>query len=145
MSYATSALSSICDRLVVAIVVAAGPDSLPAPRCRLPTPARAAIEADAGHEWHRREGEAAMMEPIEAGEREPVEARRKSWPDREAARPDKPAAEASTHRRATEASTHRRAAETAARYSAAKATTPSVEAATPPAEAATPPPGAATP
>src|SRR6266436_407876 len=96
MSYATSALSSTCDCLVVAIVVAAGPDSLPAPRCRLPTPARAAIEADAGHEWHRREGEAAMMEPIEASEREPVEARRKSWPDREAARPDKPAAHCRT-------------------------------------------------
>src|SRR5262249_58253583 len=31
------------ERLVVAIIVAAGPDSLPAPRCRLPRPARAAI------------------------------------------------------------------------------------------------------
>src|SRR5689334_23100878 len=42
------------DRLVVAIVGVADPDSLPAPRCRLPTPARRAIEADTGDERCRR-------------------------------------------------------------------------------------------
>src|SRR5262249_25547382 len=41
------------ERLVVTVVVVAGPDSLPAPRCRLPTPARVAIETNAGDERRR--------------------------------------------------------------------------------------------
>jgi hypothetical protein len=52
-----------------------------------------------------------MMEPMEASEREPIEAWRKSWPERKAAGPDDPAAEASTYRRRTEASTYRCAAD----------------------------------
>jgi hypothetical protein len=51
----------------------------------LPTPTRAAIETNADGEWHRREGEAAMTEPIETSK-----AWGKSWSDREAAGPDKP-------------------------------------------------------
>src|SRR5947208_17024567 len=77
--YETLRYQAFRDRSVVAIVVIADPDSPPAPRCRPPTPTRATIETNAGDEWHRREGEAAMMEPIEA--------RRKSLPEREAARP----------------------------------------------------------
>src|SRR5262249_59832036 len=81
--------------LVVPIVVVAGPDSLPAPRCRLPTPARAAIEANAGDKRRRGKGEeAAIMESMETSERKPImetserkpiDARCKSWPEREAA------------------------------------------------------------
>jgi hypothetical protein len=155
--------------LVVAIVVVAGPDSLPAPRCRLPTPARAAIETNAGDERRRGKGkEAAIMESMETSERKSIEAWSNSWPKREAAganestaesgtaepsayrRAAEPsayrrAAEPSTYRRAAEPSSYRRAAETAARHSSAKATTPSVEAATPSVEAATPSLEAATP
>src|SRR5262249_4142236 len=58
------------NRLVVAMVVVAGPGSLPAPRCRLPTPARAAIEADAGDKRRRGKGEeAGIMESMETSER----------------------------------------------------------------------------
>jgi hypothetical protein len=64
-----------------------------------------------------------MMEPMEASEREPIEAWRKSWPERKAAGPDDPPAEASTYRRRTEASTYRRAAEASAYRRAAKAPT----------------------
>jgi hypothetical protein len=76
-----------------------------------------------------------MMEPMEASEREAVEAWRKSWPEREVARPDEPAAEACTHRRGTEASTprpdepaaeastHRRGTEASTHRGAAKAST----------------------
>jgi len=106
----------------------------------LPTPTRAAIETNADGEWHRREGEAAMTEPIETSK-----AWCKSWPEREAAGPDEPttqtgAAEASAHYRTTEASTHHPAAEASthpaakasARHPAAKASThhPAVKAAT---------------
>src|SRR5262245_51477075 len=143
---------AVGDRLVVAIVVVAGPNSLPAPRCRLPTPARAAVEADAGHKRRRGKGEeAAIMESMETSERKPVDARCKSWPEREATGADKctaesgtaetsaycRAAETSAYRRTAKPSACRRAAETATRHSAAKATThsavkaPSVEAATP--------------
>src|SRR5215472_17347956 len=151
-------MSSVCDRSVVAVVVAARPDSLPAPRCGLPRPARAAIEPNAGNERCRGKGEeGAVAESVEASEREPIGARRKSWPEREAWGPDDPtaesgtaepsaygrAAEPSAYRRAAEPSAYRRAEETA-RHSAAKATahravkatasmktTTSVEAATP--------------
>ncbi len=85
------------NRSVVAIVVAAGPDSLPAPRCRLPTPARAAIEANAGDEWRRGKGEeAAIMESMETSERKPMDARCKSRPEREAAGADDSTAESGT-------------------------------------------------
>src|SRR5262249_8645888 len=77
-------------RLVVAVVVAAAPNSLPAPRCRLPTPARAPIEANAGDERRRGKGEeaAAMgrMKPnerkttMETTRRQPHDARRKYRP-----------------------------------------------------------------
>src|SRR5262245_25464008 len=134
---------AVGDRLVVAIVVVAGPDSLPAPRCRLPTPARAAIEANASDERRRGKGEeAAIMESMETSERKPIDARCerkpidarcKSWPERKAAGANESTAESGT----AEPSADRRAAETAAHHSAAKATThpavkaPSVEAATP--------------
>jgi hypothetical protein len=42
----------------------------------LPSPARAAIETNPDAEWHCREGEAAMTEPIETSK-----AWGKSWPD----------------------------------------------------------------
>jgi len=94
----------------------------------LPSPTRAAIETNADSEWHRREGEAAMTEPIETSK-----AWGKSWPEREAAGPDEPttqtgAAEASAHHRTTEASAHpaakastHAAAEASAYHCAAKA------------------------
>src|SRR5262249_14478647 len=102
---------AVGDRLVVAIVVVAGPDSLPAPRCRLPTPARAAVEADACDERRRGKGEeAAIMESMETSERKPVDARCKSWPEREAAGADESTAESC----AAEPAAYRRAAEPAA-------------------------------
>src|SRR5262249_60187822 len=56
---------------VVAVIVA-GPNPLPSPWCRLPVPARGAIEANAGDERRRGKGEeAAVGEPIEPGERKP--------------------------------------------------------------------------
>jgi len=64
-----------------------------------------------------------MMKPIEASEREPIEARRKSLPEREAARPGEPTAEASTHHRATKASTYRRAANATANRRTVEAST----------------------
>jgi len=93
--------------------------------------------------------EAAVVEPIEPGERKPIvepgerkpiDARCKSRPEREAACPDEPAAErgtaeasthhcgaesgaaeAATHRSAAKATTYRRSAEATTRHSAAKA------------------------
>src|SRR5262245_21013053 len=70
---------------VVTVVVVTGPDPLPAPRGRLPTPTRAAIETNADAKWHRREGKAAIVEPIEPGERKPIDAWCKSRPERKAA------------------------------------------------------------
>jgi hypothetical protein len=93
----------------------------------LPTPARAAIEANAGDEWRRGKGEeAAIMESMETCERKPIEAWCKSWPEREAARPREPTAESGTaepspYRRAAEASAYHSAAEAAAHHSAAEA------------------------
>ena len=123
------------DRSVVAIVVVAGPDSLPPPRCRLPTPARAAIEANAGDKRRRGKGEeAAIMESMETSERKPImetserkpiDARCKSWPEREAAGADESTAESGTaepsaYRRAAETAGYRRAAETSAYRCAAE-------------------------
>src|SRR5262245_39364369 len=120
------------DISVVAVIVT-GPNPLPSPRCRLPAPARGAIEANAGDERRRGKGEeAAVVEPIEPGERKPIvepgerkpiDARCKSRPEREAACADEPAAESGT----AEASTHHcgaesGAAEATAHHSAAKAT-----------------------
>src|SRR6516165_1161850 len=73
------------DTSVVAVAVAAGPNPLPSPRCRLPAPARGAIEANAGDERRGKSEEAAVVEPLEPGERKPMDARCKSWPEREAA------------------------------------------------------------
>src|SRR5215831_14376281 len=75
------------DTSVVAVIVVAGPNPLPSPRRRLPAPARGAIEANAGDErWRRgKSEEAAVVEPIKPGERKPMGARCKSWPEREAA------------------------------------------------------------
>src|SRR5215510_12290940 len=98
------------DISVVAVIVT-GPNPLPSPRCRLPAPARGAIEANAGDERRRGKGEeAAVVEPIEPGERKPIDARCKSRPEREAACADEPAAESGT----AEASTHHCGAESGA-------------------------------
>src|SRR5262245_5602179 len=111
---------AVGDRLVVAIVVVAGPDSLPAPRCRLPTPARAAVQADACDERRRGKAEeAAIMESMETSERKPVDARCKSWPEREAAgadesTPESCAEEPAAYRYAVEYSADRRSEATAA-------------------------------
>src|SRR5262245_16693088 len=108
---------AVSDRLVVAIVVVAGPDSLPAPRCRLPTPARAAVEADACDEGRRGKGEeAAIMESVETSERKPVDARCKSGPEGEAAGADESTAESC----AAESSAYRRAADPAAYWRTAE-------------------------
>src|SRR5215470_12179143 len=82
------------DISVVAVILT-GPNPLPSPRCRLPAPARGAIEANAGDERRPGKGEeAAVVEPIEPGERnaivEPgernaIDARCKSRPEGEAA------------------------------------------------------------
>src|SRR5262249_3694283 len=108
---ASSGLCSARRTSVVAVIVT-GPNALPSPRRRLPAPARGAIEADAGDERRPGEGEeAAVVEPIEPGERKPIvepgerkpiDARCKSRPEREAAGPPQPApengaAETSTH------------------------------------------------
>src|SRR6516165_1442284 len=116
---ASSGLCSARRTSVVAVIVT-GPNALPSPRRRLPTPARGAIEANAGDERRRGKGEeAAVMEPIEAGERKPIvepgerkpiDARCKSRPEREAARPHEPTAESG----AAEASTDHCGAESAA-------------------------------
>jgi len=102
----------------------------------LPTPAQVAIEANSGNERCRGKGEeGAVAESMEASERKPIDARCKSWPEREASGADDPTAESGTaessaygratepsaYRCAAEASTNCRAAETA-RHSAAKAT-----------------------
>src|SRR5262249_35404508 len=93
----TGVAITVSDRLVVPIVVVAGPDSLPAPRCRLPTPTRAAIEANAGDKRRRgKSEEAAIMESMETSERKPIDARYKSWPEREAAGADESTAESGT-------------------------------------------------
>src|SRR5262249_61767669 len=104
------------DISVVAVIVT-GPNPLPSPRRRLPAPARGAIEADAGDERRRGKGEeAAVVEPIEtgerkpiveSGERKPIDARCKSRPEREAAGPHEPppgrgAAETAPHHHAAE-------------------------------------------
>ena len=111
------------DRSVVAIVVAAGPDSLPAPRCRLPTPARVAIETNAGDERRRGKGEeAAVAESMETSERKPIDARCKSRPEREAAGADESTAESGTAeaapkgRAAKPSSAYGRGAETSSAY-----------------------------
>jgi len=117
----------------------------------LPTPARAAVQADACDERRRGKGEeAAIMESMETSESKPVDARCKSWPEREAPGADEstaescaaePAAyrcavESSAYRRPTEAAAYRRSAEPAAYRRPTKATThpaakpPSVEATT---------------
>src|SRR5262245_20784974 len=133
---------AVGDRLVVAIVVVAGPDSLPTPRCRLPTPARAAVQADACDERRRGKGEeAAIMESMETSESKPVDARCKSWPEREAAGADEStaescAAEPAAFRRPTKAAAYCCAVESSAYRRPTKATThhavkpPSVEATT---------------
>jgi len=93
----------------------------------LPTPARAAIEANPGDERRRSEGEeAAIMESVETSERKPIEAWCKSLPEREAAGPDESTAESRTaepsaYRRAAEPPAHHSAAEASAHHSAAKA------------------------
>src|SRR5262249_20380425 len=102
----TGVAITVSDRLVVPIVVVAGPDSLPAPRCRLPTPARANIEANAGDKRRRGKGEeAAIMESMETSERKPImqtserkpiHARCKSCPEPEAAGADEPTAQSRT-------------------------------------------------
>jgi hypothetical protein len=85
----------------------------------LPTPARAAVQADACDERRRGKGEeAAIMESMETSESKPVDARCKSWPEREAAGADESTAESGTaepsaYRRAAETAGYRRAAETA--------------------------------
>src|SRR6516225_9635880 len=116
------------DRSVVAIVVAAGPDSLPAPRCRLPTPARVAIETNAGDERRRGKGEeAAVAESMETSERKPIDARCKSRPEREAAGADESTAESGTAeaapkgRAAKPSSAYGRGAEASSAYPAIKA------------------------
>jgi hypothetical protein len=111
----------------------------------LPTPARAAVETN-DDEWRRREGEAAMMESAKAGEREPIEARCKSWPERQVAGPDEPtaetgaakapAAEAPTHHRTAKATTDARAAEASTYHRTAKATADAPAAEAPAVEAA---------
>src|SRR6266511_912124 len=65
----------------------------------LPSPTRAAIEANPDREWHLREGEAAMTVPIETSR-----GWCKSWAQREAAGTDEP----TTHTDAAEAPCHRR-------------------------------------
>jgi len=86
----------------------------------LPTPARVAIETNAGDERRRGKGEeAAVVESVETSERKPIDARCKSWPEREAAGADEPtaesgAAEPSTYCRAAEPSAYRGAVEAAA-------------------------------
>src|SRR5262249_47946854 len=123
---------------VVTVVVVTGPDPLPAPRGRLPTPTRAAIETNADAKWHRREGKAAIVERIDPGERKPIDAWCKSRPERKAACPDETTAESGTaepsaHHSTAESgaaktSAHHSAAEsgaaeTSAHHSAAKAAT----------------------
>src|SRR5262249_14998576 len=103
------------DRLVVAIIVVTGPDPLPAPRRRLPTPARAAIETNTGDERHGRKGEAAMVEPIKPRERKPIEAWCESLSERKVTRSDEgPSHEA----RSAETGTGNTRAEAAAREAA---------------------------
>jgi hypothetical protein len=99
----------------------------------LPTPTRAAVKTYADAEWHRCEGEAAMMDPIEASERKSIEAWCNWWPECEAAGPDEPTstAQASTYRRTTEASTYRRTTEASTDHRATDASThPAVKAST---------------
>jgi hypothetical protein len=93
----------------------------------LPSAARAAIEANPDREWHLREREAAMTEPIETSRWWC-----KSWVQREAAGPDEPAthtdaAEAPCHRRTTEASTHYAAAKAAAHHPSTEASAQALE------------------
>jgi hypothetical protein len=63
----------------------------------LPTPARAAIETNAGDERRRGKGEeAAVAESMETSERKPIDARCESRPEREAAGADESTAESGT-------------------------------------------------
>jgi hypothetical protein len=73
-----------------------------------------------------------MMESAKAGEREPIKARCKSWPERQVAGPDEPtaepgaakapAAEAPTHHPTAKATTDAPAAEASTYHRTAKAT-----------------------
>jgi Ni/Co efflux regulator RcnB len=89
----------------------------------LPTPARAAIETNAGDERCRGKGEeAAVVESMETSEGKPIDARRKSGPEREAAGADDSTAESGTAeaapygRAAKRSSAYRRGAETSSAY-----------------------------
>jgi hypothetical protein len=70
--------------------------------------------ADTDDEWHCREREAAMMEPMETSERKSIKARCEPLPEYKAARPDKPTAKATAYHRPADASTKAPAAETTA-------------------------------
>jgi hypothetical protein len=76
----------------------------------LPSPTRAAIEANPDREWHLREGEAAMTEPV-----------------RDPTNPPRISAEPPCHRRATEASTHYTAAKAAAHHPSTKPSAQALE------------------
>jgi hypothetical protein len=87
----------------------------------LPAPARPS-ETNADGERRCGKGEEAigemmkameMMEVMEASEGQPIEAWRKSWPERKAVGSDKSTAEATTaHHPSTKASTHHRTVKT---------------------------------
>jgi Ni/Co efflux regulator RcnB len=89
----------------------------------LPTPARVAIETNAGDERRRGKGEeAAVAESMETSERKPIDARCKSRPEREAAGADESTAESGTAEAAPKgcaakpSSAYRRGAETSSAY-----------------------------
>jgi len=89
----------------------------------LPTPARVAIETNAGDERRRGKGEeAAVAESMETSERKPIDARCKSRPEREAAGADESTAESGTAeaapkgRAAKPSSAYGRGAETSSAY-----------------------------
>src|SRR5262249_11285401 len=106
---------------VVTVVVVTGPDPLPAPRGRLPTPTRAAIETNADAKWHRREGKAALVDQIAPGKHTPRHAGDKPGPDRKAASPDEPPAKSGTAKPPPHHSTAESgAAKTPAHHSAAE-------------------------
>jgi Ni/Co efflux regulator RcnB len=89
----------------------------------LPTPARVAIETNAGDERRRGKGEeAAVAESMETSERKPIDARCKSRPEREAAGADESTPESGTAEAAPKgcaakpSSAYRRGAETSSAY-----------------------------
>src|SRR5262249_56248642 len=92
--------------VVVGMGEGEGPGWWQAARGRWQAPARAAIEANAGEKRRRGKGEeAAIMESMETSgrkpimetsERKPIDARCKSWPEREAAGADESTAESGT-------------------------------------------------